>query len=62
MDIIPILRNHRNALLDSVHRGRNQIDCLDYLLYKLKNHNGMEGDLKMHHKDTRTFKVNQKTV
>ena len=36
LDMMPILRNHRNALLDSVHRGQKQIDCLDYLLYKLK--------------------------
>lgn len=37
LDMMPILRNHRNALLDSVHRGQKQIDCLDYLLYKIKN-------------------------
>lgn len=36
LDMMPILRNHRNALLDSVHKGLKQIDCLDYLLYKLK--------------------------
>lgn len=37
LDMMPILRNHRNALLDSVHKGQKQIDCLDYLLYKIKN-------------------------
>lgn len=37
LDMMPILRNHRNALLDSVHRGQKQIDCLDYLLYQIKN-------------------------
>lgn len=36
LDMMPILRKHRNALLDSVHKGQKQIDCLDYLLYKLK--------------------------
>ncbi len=36
LDMVPILRNHRNVLLDSVHKGQKQIDCLDYLLYKLK--------------------------
>lgn len=36
LDMMPILRNQRNALLDSVHKGQKQIDCLDYLLYKLK--------------------------
>ncbi len=35
-DMMPILRNHRNALLESVHKGQKQIDCLDYLLYRLK--------------------------
>ena len=37
LDMIPILRSHRNTLLDSVHRGQKQIDCLDYLNYKIKN-------------------------
>lgn len=36
LDMMPILRKHRNALLDSVHKGQKQIDCLDYLLYKIK--------------------------
>ena len=26
LDMMPILRSHRNTLLDSVHRGQKQID------------------------------------
>lgn len=36
-DMIPILSKHRKNLLDSVHTGQKQIDCLDYLIYSLKN-------------------------
>lgn len=35
-DMIPILSKHRKTLLDSVHTGQKQIDCLDYLIYSLK--------------------------
>ena len=35
-DMIPILTKHRKCLLDSVHKGQEQIDCLDYLIYSLK--------------------------
>ena len=35
-DMLPILTKHRKHLLDSVHTGQNQIDCLDYLIYSLK--------------------------
>ncbi|EEG30977.1 hypothetical protein CLOSTMETH_01284 [[Clostridium] methylpentosum DSM 5476] len=35
-DMLPILANHRKHLLDSVHKGQKQIDCLDYLIYSLK--------------------------
>ena len=35
-DMIPILSKHRKNLLDSVHTGQKQIDCLDYLIYSLK--------------------------
>ena len=27
----------RNTLLDKVHEGERQIDCLDYLVYRLKS-------------------------
>lgn len=36
-DIVPVLTRHRKDLLDSVHKGQKQIDCLDYLLYKIMN-------------------------
>ena len=35
-DIVPVLTRHRKALLGSVHKGQKQIDCRDYLLYKIK--------------------------
>lgn len=35
-DMLPILTKHRKCLLDSVHKGQKQIDCLDYLIYTLK--------------------------
>jgi hypothetical protein len=31
-----ILKKQRCLLLDNVHKGEKMIDCLDYLLYKLK--------------------------
>lgn len=35
-DILPILTRFRKTLLDSVRIGQKQIDCLDFLIYKLK--------------------------
>ena len=35
-DMLPILTKHRKHLLDSVHKGQKQIDCLDYSLKKQK--------------------------
>ncbi len=37
-DILPILVKHRKSLLDSLHTGQKQIDCLDFLIYKLRNY------------------------
>ena len=31
-----ILARHRQTLLDSVHTGQKQIDCLDYLVYHME--------------------------
>ena len=31
-----LLAVHRRALLDGLHKEQKQIDCLDYLLYKLE--------------------------
>lgn len=35
-DMLPILIQHRSVLLASVHTGQKRLDCLDFLLYKLK--------------------------
>lgn len=35
-DMMPILVEHRKTLLGFLHESQKQIDCLDYLLYKLK--------------------------
>ncbi len=35
-DMLPILTRHRKSLLGAIHKGQEQIDCLDYLLYKIK--------------------------
>ena len=35
--MLPILSKHRAVLLDSIHTGQKQIDCLDYLIYKIRN-------------------------
>ena len=44
-DMLPILVRHRKILLGSLHESQKQIDCLDYLLYKIKNRK--QEDLKM---------------
>ena len=35
-----LLQNQKNALLDKVHEGQKQIDCIDYLTYSLKKKQG----------------------
>ena len=30
------LRQHRKELLDRIHDGQRQLDCLDYLIYQVK--------------------------
>lgn len=36
-EVLRILSRHRQTLLDMVHQGEKQIDCLDYLIYTIKN-------------------------
>ena len=36
VDMLPILTRHRKSLLGVIHKGQEQIDYLDYLLYKIK--------------------------
>jgi len=35
-DMLQILTGYRKTLLCSLHKKQKQIDCLDYLLYKIK--------------------------
>lgn len=35
-DLYRFLAGHRKELLDSVHESTRQLDCLDYLVYKLR--------------------------
>ena len=37
--MLPILSRFRVNLLESIHSGQKQIDCLDYLIYKIKKNN-----------------------
>lgn len=34
--MLPILTKYRSALLGTVRSGQKQIDCLDYLIYKIQ--------------------------
>ncbi len=36
-DILPLLSQHREHLLGAVHKSQRQIDCLDHLVYRIKN-------------------------
>ena len=35
-EMLPMLSQHRTVLLDGVHSGQKQIDCLDYLIYSIQ--------------------------
>jgi len=35
---LQILSQHRQKLLDKVHIEQKRIDCLDYLVYQIKQH------------------------
>lgn len=37
--MLPILKKYRSALLGTVRCGQKQIDCLDYLIYKIQKEN-----------------------
>ncbi len=34
-ELLKNLNTQRNSLLDKVHEGERQIDCLDYLVYRI---------------------------
>ncbi|MDE6764300.1 MAG: hypothetical protein K2J73_11580 [Oscillospiraceae bacterium] len=36
---LKLLKVHRNVLLDELHKEQKQIDCLDYLVYKMRKEN-----------------------
>ena len=38
-EMLPILSQYRASLLSTVRFGQKQIDCLDYLIYKIDNDN-----------------------
>lgn len=37
--LLRVMTGYRKTLLSRVQRGQKQIDCLDYLIYKLKKEN-----------------------
>ncbi len=43
--LIRLLAPHRKALLDALHADQVKLDCLDYLLFRLRNaqREGIEG-------------------
>lgn len=45
-DILRLLSGHREALLNTVHAGQKQMDCLDFLTYTLKKELKSGGQLK----------------
>lgn len=41
-ELIRLLREYKKAMLASVHMEEKRIDCLDYLMYRLKKENKQE--------------------
>lgn len=35
-EMIPMLLSHRVTLLDTIHLSQQQIDCLDFLIHKIR--------------------------
>ena len=38
---LKLLAAHRRSLLDDLHKEQKRIDCLDYLVYKMKKENSI---------------------
>lgn len=38
-EVMAILAKHRKSVLDNCHAEQKKIDCLDYLVYRLKKEN-----------------------
>lgn len=36
-ELVRVLTKYKGQLLERLHQSENQIDCLDYLIYELKN-------------------------
>ncbi len=34
---ICLLKRHRRELLDDIHSGQQKLECLDYLIYRLRS-------------------------
>lgn len=37
-EALKLLSIHRRSLLEKLHRGQKQIDCLDYLVYQIEKY------------------------
>lgn len=46
--LMRVLAQHRRSLLDTVHTGQKQIDCLDYLIYRIEKTQGKNTALTNH--------------
>lgn len=40
-EMVPVLSDYRKKLLERVRKGQKQIDCLDYLVYRIKREEKM---------------------
>lgn len=38
-DMLPLLKKYKHGLLSKVRKEQQQIDCLDFLIYKLQKEN-----------------------
>ena len=43
-ELLRRLRQYRSQLLDKIHTGQEQLDCLDYLIYKLEKQKAKENE------------------
>lgn len=36
LECIPVLTKYRKSLMDKIHTGQEQLDCLDFLTYRIR--------------------------
>ncbi len=36
LECIPVLTKYRKSLMDTIHTGQEQLDCLDFLTYRIR--------------------------